>query len=168
MKRVMLAVMAVAVLAGTVAVRADDNAKDEAEIKAIHQRFAAAFKAKNVESIMTAYVPDESLVVFDVVPPRQYVGAKAYRKDFEDLFAGFASIDSFEITDLTVETDGKLAYARSIQHATATDKDGKKMDITIRVTDVFRKINGQWLIIHEHSSVPVDLTTGKADLTSKP
>jgi len=32
---------------------------------------------------MKAYVDDESLVVFDVIPPRQYVGAKAYRKDWE-------------------------------------------------------------------------------------
>jgi hypothetical protein len=27
---------------------------------------------------------------------------------------------------------------------------------------------GRWLIIHEHVSVPVDLDTGKPDLSSKP
>jgi len=36
------------------------------------------------------------------------------------------------------------------------------------VTDIYRKINGKWLIIHEHISVPVDLTTNKADLAAKP
>jgi hypothetical protein len=29
-------------------------------------------------------------------------------------------------------------------------------------------VNGQWLIALEHVSVPVDVVTGKADLTSKP
>jgi ketosteroid isomerase-like protein len=27
---------------------------------------------------------------------------------------------------------------------------------------VYRKIEGKWLIVHEHVSVPVDLTTDKA------
>jgi ketosteroid isomerase-like protein len=38
----------------------------------------------------------------------------------------------------------------------------------LRATDIYRKVNGKWLIEHEHYSVPVDLTTAKADLTSKP
>jgi hypothetical protein len=59
------------------------QAADDEQIKALESRFAAAFNAKDVESIMKAYAPDKSLVVFDVVPPRQYVGAYAYRKDFE-------------------------------------------------------------------------------------
>jgi len=37
-----------------------------------------------------------------------------------------------------------------------------------RVTDVYRKIKGNWLIVREHVSVPVDLNTGKPDLSSKP
>ena len=38
----------------------------------------------------------------------------------------------------------------------------------MRVTDCYRKIDGKWLITHEHVSVPVDLATAKADLASKP
>lgn len=47
-------------------------------------------------------------------------------------------------------------------------KDGKPFGLTMRVTDGYRKVNGKWLIIHEHISVPVNLETGKADLTSAP
>jgi len=148
---------------------ADTKAKDEAEIRALEQRFAAAFKAKDVNTIMAGYVPDESLFVFDVVPPRQYVGARAYRKDWEDFFASFpAPVETFEINDLSVMTNGNLGFSHSIQRAVFTDKDGKKTDITFRLTDVYRKVNGRWLIVHEHVSVPVDLATGKADLSSKP
>jgi ketosteroid isomerase-like protein len=40
--------------------------------------------------------------------------------------------------------------------------------MAFRLTDVLRKVKGKWLIVHEHVSVPVDVATGKADLTSKP
>jgi hypothetical protein len=40
--------------------------------------------------------------------------------------------------------------------------------LSVRVTDVLRKVNGKWLIVQEHVSVPVDLATAKADLTSRP
>jgi ketosteroid isomerase-like protein len=48
-----------------------------------------------------------------------------------------------------------------------TDKSGKKAEYAVRVTDGYKKINGQWLISHEHVSIPVDMTTMKPDLDLK-
>jgi len=42
------------------------------------------------------------------------------------------------------------------------------VDVVVRVTDVYRKIKGEWLIVQEHVSFPVDIDSGKADLLSKP
>ena len=145
------------------------KASDKAEIEALEQRFINAFMAKDVEAIMKAYAPGAELVVFDVVPPRQYIGFEAYKKDWEDFFASFPGrVVVFEIKDLSVTTDSKLGYGHSIQHTIMTKKDGSKLDLTVRVTDCYRKIDGKWLITHEHVSVPVDIETGKADLTSRP
>ena len=72
------------------------------------------------------------------------------------------------MSDLDVVADRNLAYSHSIQHVAGTDKQGKKLDLTVRVTDVYKKAHGRWQIIHEHVSVPVDLDTAKPDLTSKP
>src|SRR5689334_20468606 len=41
-------------------------ANDEAKIRALEARFAAAFNAKDADAIMKVYVPNSSLVVFDV------------------------------------------------------------------------------------------------------
>ena len=143
-------------------------AKDQADIKALEDRFMAAFKARDVNAIMACYVPDQSLIVFDAVPPRQYTGAQAYRKDFEDLFAMFPGPLDASISELDITAGGgDVAYGHSIQHASFTDKAGKKFEMTIRVTDGYKKTNGQWLISHEHASVPVDLATMKPDLDSK-
>ncbi len=139
---------------------------DGAAVAALEAQFAAAVNAKDVDAIMKVYAPD--VFVYDVVPPRQYAGAAAYRKDWEAFMAGFKGPLKFEISDLAVETAGAVAWSHSIQRAAGTDPTGQPSDVTVRVTDVYRKTADGWRIVQEHVSVPVDLATGKADLQSKP
>jgi ketosteroid isomerase-like protein len=141
---------------------------DKAAIEALEQRYAAGFNARDVDAIMKAYAPGPGLFVFDVTPPRQHVGWEDYRKDWHELFAAFPGPVKFSISDLDVTTAGALAYSHSIQAAQFTRKDGSKFELVVRVTDVYRKAHGHWLIVQEHVSVPVDLGAGKADLLSKP
>ena len=142
-------------------------ANDEADVNASVQHLVAAVNAKDLNGIMAYYSPDESLFVFDALPPRQYVGAAAYRKNWEGFLAAYPGALHAEVTDWKTETEGSLAYGHGIFRTTGPDKDGMPLDLTLRVTDVYRKANGKWLVVHEHVSWPVDLTTGKADLTSK-
>jgi len=144
------------------------QASDEAQIRALEDSFAAGVRAKDLDAIMKVYVPDQTLFVFDVVPPRQYVGAAAYRKDWEDFLSDLDGPVKFDITDLAVVADGNLGYSHSIQHVSGKNKKGEVLDLTVRVTDAYRKIDGHWLVTMEHVSVPVDLSTGQPDLQSKP
>ncbi|HEY2444376.1 MAG TPA: nuclear transport factor 2 family protein [Rhizomicrobium sp.] len=140
----------------------------KAAIEALENRFLDAFNAKDVDAIMKAYVSDKSLFVFDVGVPRQHVGADDYRKDWKDFFATFKGPIKVTLGDLDVTAEGNLGYGRSIQHVTGTDTKGKPVDFTVRVTDAYRKIGDNWLIVQEHVSVPVNFDTGKPDLTSAP
>ena len=144
------------------------RADDRAEIRALEERFVAAMKAKDLDAIMKVYAPGQTLFVFDVIPPRQYVRAAAYRKDWQTFLDSFEGPITVELTDLDVAADRNLAFSHSIQRVAGTDKQGKKLDLTVRVTDVYKKARGRWLIIHEHVSVPVDLDSDKPDLNSKP
>jgi uncharacterized protein (TIGR02246 family) len=139
---------------------------DEAQIQALEKQFVAAVQAKDVAKIMAVYSPD--VFVFDLVPPRQYVGQAAYRKDWENVFAGTVGPVKFSVSDLSVTAVGTVAYGRSIQSISWTAKNGKATGAVVRVTDVYRKTGDKWLIVQEHVSVPVDLDTGKPDMTSKP
>jgi ketosteroid isomerase-like protein len=38
----------------------------------------------------------------------------------------------------------------------------------LRATLGFRKIDGNWFVTHEHSSVPFEVESGKAAVTLKP
>jgi uncharacterized protein (TIGR02246 family) len=138
------------------------------QIQALEKNLMDAFNAKDINGVMAFYVPDESLIAFDCTPPRQFVGANAYRKDYEAIFANFPGSIHAELSDWKIDTEGNLGYGHGFSRVVGTDKDGKAWDFTMRLTDVYRKINGKWLIVHEHASFPVDLATEKADLTSKP
>lgn len=138
---------------------------DKAQIAALEKRLGAAISAKDVNKVMSFYVR-KGLHVFDVTVPREFVGADAYRKDWEELFKMYPGKLNFTEQDLVIETDGNLAYSRSIQTLESPGAVLPKM--TVRVTDIYRKIDGRWLIAHEHVSAPVDFETGKADLLSKP
>jgi len=170
MKRLAIwpALFGIVAVTATYTVRVQAYANDKSEITAVEQRLLEGFKAKDPNKIMSCYTPDETLFVFDVVPPRQYVGAKAYRADWEGLFAQYPGPIEADMSELSVMADRTLGYAHLIVHAVLTDKDGKKTDTNVRTTDVFRKTGGKWLIVHEHNSVPVDFATGKADLIAKP
>jgi len=165
-KPICIAAALLAAGAGVASVAQAAPSSDEAAVRALEAQFAAAASAKDVDGIMKVYAPD--IFVFDVVPPRQYVGAAAYRKDWEEVMSGFKGPVKFELTDLAVQVEGPVAWSHSIQHVSGTDPAGKPSDMTVRVTDVYRKTADGWRIVQEHVSVPVDLATGKPDLQSKP
>ena len=47
-------------------------------------------------------------------------------------------------------------------------KNGNEVGFWVRWTACFRKIDGNWLIVHDHVSVPTDFATGKALLDLEP
>ena len=147
------------------------NATDE--IFASLERLVDAVNNNDLEGIMKYYVPDnvrdETLVVFDGIPPRQYVGAAAFRQDWKNFLDTFpAKGVHVEVSGWKGESEGNLAYSRYFFSVAGITKAGNPLDFTLRITDVFKKINGNWLAIHEHASWPVDLRTGIADLSSAP
>ena len=161
-----LSLIAAAVAAPYAVIAHPSKADNRAAIQALEDQFAAAVQAKNLDGIMKVYAPGSDLFVFDVVPPRQYVGADAYRKDWKGFLDTFKGPIKFTVSDLAIDAGGKMAYSHSVQHISGTDTKAKPVDMTVRVTDVYRKSGGEWRVVHEHVSVPVNMDTGKPDMTS--
>lgn len=153
------------ITAGIMVSHAESKPSDHQQIIQLEHGLAAA---KTVDQTMSYYENSPNLVVFDVIPPAQYVGAKAWRKDLMGFFAAYPGPSHIELTNLQVVNDGRIGFAHSIQRFSGTTKDGKKTDITFRVTDCLEKNNGKWKIVHEHISVPVDINSGRAYMNAKP
>jgi ketosteroid isomerase-like protein len=148
----------------TLAFPAIAAADDQQDISDFEHKLAAA---TTTDEAIKYYDSGDDVTLFDMSgPPREYDGQKAIRADFDKGFNGLKDL-KVEFVELKVVTDGKFGFARSVQHFTAKTADGKPVDITFRQTDVLHKVNGEWKIMHQHISVPVNLKTGQADMSSK-
>jgi ketosteroid isomerase-like protein len=168
MKKLGLTIGAIVGMAGLLlslginASAAGNNAKDEKAIKDVENKLIAATSTDEAMK----YYDQNDVVVYDFAGPLEYKGNAAVRGDFDAAFAGFIDPKG-EFVELEVVTDGKLGVARSIQHFTFKDKDGKPQEATFRVTDVYHKVDGKWKIIQTHVSAPMDPKTGMTQMNLK-
>lgn len=139
---------------------ADDS---KAEIEALEHKCAGA---PTVDQLMACYEPAGDLVVYDIGTPGEFDGPQAVRADLQNDFDNMKN-PKVEFLSLHVVSDGQMALANSVQRFTGTDKSGKPVDMTLRVTDVWQKQKGDWKIIHSHVSFPIDMATGKPDMQAK-
>jgi ketosteroid isomerase-like protein len=155
------------VLVMTLPARAPAAGNDRAQIMTLYTNFAAAFERKDIDGVMASYVHDNSLFVFDASPPREFVGSDSYKADYKAFFDLCKGPLREKVSDVGVTVRGDVAYSHAVAEISGSLKQGGTFDAVLRVTDVLRKLNGKWVIVQEHLSVPVDLFTGKADLKSK-
>jgi len=134
----------------------------KAEITALEHK---AIAATNTDEFM-AFADEKNIVFYDYVRPLQYVGAKAVRATLDNFFNNAKNVKG-ELVALDVVADEGVGIARSLQHFTWTDKDGKPAEATFRVTDGWHKVNGKWKLFHSHISFPIDAATGKAEMNLK-
>ncbi|HKR28204.1 MAG TPA: nuclear transport factor 2 family protein [Acidobacteriaceae bacterium] len=146
---------------------AQPPAGDEAGVRRWLDAWTKAFEARDVNATMALYSPD--VLAYDLVPPLQYVGGDAYRKDFETFYAGFKGPLHAEYRDIHIITSGDLAVVEVLEQVSGTQaSNGQPISMWVRATSALRKVNGRWLDVHDHVSVPVDMDTGKALMDLKP
>jgi len=144
------------------------NADSKVAIERMFDAWDKAFEARDLEGTMAMYAPCTELTAYDVVPPLQYKGVDAYRKDYVALFDQFAGPIHVEDRDQHIEVQGDLAFAYGLERMTGKLKDGTPVDMWMRYSEGLRFIGNDWKVVHEHVSVPVDLATGKALTDLKP
>ncbi len=145
---------------------ANSKAVEEAQIRALIDDRVKAVRTKDVNASMSSLVPD--ILSFDVVNPLQYIGSDALRKRADEWFSSFQGSIGYEIRDLSITAGDDVAFSHGLSHVSATKPDGGQLDMWWRTTVCFRKIDGKWMVTHEHNSVPFDVESGKASLDLKP
>jgi ketosteroid isomerase-like protein len=129
----------------------------------VHGRISAwqkAFVSKDVDSIMAFYAQGE-FTAFDLMPPFEFSGGAMWRRNWEEFYAAFDGPIGLDVTNLLVYAQVDLAVARFAARLSGT-MYGQPLDSWVRTTICFRRIDGQWLMIHDHVSWPIDFATGKA------
>jgi ketosteroid isomerase-like protein len=138
---------------------------DAAQVRQLMENLGKAISAKDIDGVMAFYAPD--IVAFDIIPPLQFEGAAAYRKNWAEGFAMSRSIN-FESRDLSITASGEAAFCHSLTRLSGKMKNGDDYDFWMRRTVCCRSIDGELKITHEHFSVPFDMESNKALFDLKP
>ncbi|GAB3461134.1 hypothetical protein GCM10027570_46820 [Streptomonospora sediminis] len=136
------------------------NTPLDAQISERMHEWRDAFVSKNVDAIMSFYAA-EGFTAFDLMPPFEFNGGEMWRKNWEKFYAAFDGPIGLEIADLKIHVRPELAIARCAVRLSGT-MNGNAMDSWVRTTNCFELIDGEWLMIHDHVSWPIDFSTGKA------
>lgn len=125
---------------------------DEAQVRAVVRAREAAMRTGDAERIVARYAPDA--VTYDLAPPLRYVGAEV--RDVQALrawFAGHGGRVGYEIHDLAVTVGGDVAFCHSLDRMYDPSPDSR-FSLWFRATVCLRKVDGTWLVAHEHDSTP--------------
>lgn len=132
----------------------------EAAIRALLDELAQALRQGDRRRIMAFYADD--LRAFDLLPPLQSINRAAFMQQAWDVCWAEALQFPIEFVqhDLRVHADGDVAFSHCMVHMKGLDKDGQMIETWFRNTRGLQRADGQWLITHEHNSVPLDKETG--------
>ncbi len=142
------------------------SGNDESELRSGTEERVRAVRAKDVEALMSAYADD--VTTFDVVMPLVNQGASAVRQRVAEWFGQFATPIDYELHDIQLAVSGDVAFDHHLTSVRGTTKAGAAIAMWFRETMGYRKIDGRWRITHQHSSVPFDMSDGKARLDLRP
>ena len=146
---------------------ATQHTVDEAEIREQLNTLVAAIRGADLEGLKPLYLP--GVVSFDVGPRLQDVGAPAKWKNWIEVFTLFEPPLDVELRDITITVGGDVAFGHSFNRLSGMLKNGtRSAGFWVRATFCFQKIDGKWLIAHDHASAPLDPASGKALLNLEP
>ena len=125
---------------------------DEAAVRDVIEAWADAVRRKDYAGILRSHAAD--FVMFDVPPPFRSVGLDAYRKTWDLFFSWSSDPIPFQIEELDVTAGADVAFAFASMRCEGPGPDGKSEPLDFRLTMGLKKIDGRWVIAHEHHSVP--------------
>lgn len=138
----------------------------ESEIRELMQLWVDAVRSKDSSGLVSNIAHDA--VVFDLINPLQYVGVNSVKQRARQWLSNFEGPLDYEMRDLQVAAADDVAFCHSLNHVSGINHEGTKIDMWWRATVGLQKRNGEWVVTHEHSSVPFNMETMQASLDLQP
>jgi uncharacterized protein (TIGR02246 family) len=125
---------------------------NEAAIRELVESWARAVRAKDLNGILANHSTD--MLMFDVPPPLQSKGIEAYKKTWELFFSWSNDPVVFDIKDMNIIAGTDVAFVAALMRCAGTEKNGERIELEFRLTIGLRRIGDQWIVLHEHHSIP--------------
>ncbi|WP_411871127.1 YybH family protein [Vulcanococcus limneticus] len=124
----------------------------DAEVRTVLEEWAEATRLGRRDEILKHH--SANLVIFDVLPPMMYAGAEAYKRSWDEWQPGTQGEAVFNLENLTITAGSDVAFAHSFIRCGGTLPDGTTFQDLVRATFCLRKVDGSWLVEHQHVSKP--------------
>ena len=125
---------------------------DEAAIRELVENWASAVRTKDLHGILANHSPD--ILMFDVPPPLASKGLEAYAKTWDLFFAWSDDPVIFDIKSMDITAGNDVAFVAALMRCGGTEKSGERIELEFRLTIGLHKIGEQWVVLHEHHSIP--------------
>jgi uncharacterized protein (TIGR02246 family) len=131
---------------------------DEADIRDVVTRWVEAIQKQDLEGVLVDH--DPNIVMFDVPPPYNGVrGMDAYRKSWPPFFEWIDQGAQCQLVELDVVAGTDVAFGYALLRCGTQAEFDANPDNRLRVTVGLRKVDGRWVVVHEHHSFPMVDTT---------
>ncbi|EPC01563.1 hypothetical protein L861_16965 [Litchfieldella anticariensis FP35 = DSM 16096] len=138
----------------------------EAAILESLESWQAAVRDKDIDAISAHYAP--GIVAFDAITALQFKGIEAYRQHWETCMAMCQGPMTFELHEVAITAEEHVAFIHALVNCGGTNDKGEHESGWTRMTAGYRRIDGRWLVVHEHFSAPFDMSSGKAMFNLEP
>ena len=129
---------------------------EEARIRKVLDDRASAIRNKDAKTAVSYYASE--IVNFDLAPPLAYRGTEAtHPGTLEGWFETWKGLIGIAFDQLTIRSDGNLAFAHGLLHITGPRTDGTETDVWARMTVCLERQSSEWKIVHEHQSFPTKM-----------
>lgn len=128
----------------------NNSSEREQEIRDVIEQWRSALEARDLDRMMTDYIPD--VILYDAIPPYKSVGVTAIRQAWESCMPHLPDFKSVH-RDLTVTVTEDMAVVHGL-HNFETAEPHPCSQSWIRITVCYRRIDGRWRVFHEHVSLP--------------
>ena len=128
---------------------------DETEIRTLIEHWATAVHEGDLDAVLARHTDD--IVMYDVPPPATGVrGIDAYRDTWPPFFEWQASGAHFDLLSLEVTAGDDVAFAFANLRCGTDEELAAKPDNLLRLTIGLRKVDGTWMVAHEHHSFALE------------
>jgi ketosteroid isomerase-like protein len=85
---------------------------------------------------------------------KDVIGAEEARQAFRWLATRFSNLTDYRFELIAAGASGDLAYTVGYEHTSFSLDGGPVTPLTLRVTHVYRREDGEWKIVHRHADAP--------------
>jgi uncharacterized protein (TIGR02246 family) len=134
------------------------------DVRALLDAYRDAVRAKDVDAFIAIFADD--VRVFDMWGTWSHDGIDSWREMAVGWFGSLGDeLVQVDFDDVQTTIGDDTAVLSAFVTFAGLSADGAELrSMNNRLTWGLRKTGGSWKVVHEHTSAPVELATGKVDL----